>query len=419
MVGNEVRIGGFRVGVVDRILPGMASAGERTPNVRRGRAAGDRRGRAEARQADRAAAGGHAAPDPPALRARPEVHRAHAGPQHADVHGRATRSRSSSRSSRSSSTTSSTSRTTSSAANQRTVFEGYGTALAGRGQDDQPGDPDADPVPRPPRAGDDRALGPRHRAAQPVQGRPGRTSAQIAPVANTYAQLFVNMGTTFEALVAPPRPPAGHDRAAAPDARRRASTASRCSARSCATPASCRGALEPVARGDRALAAAGVRRVRGRHAGAGQGADPLPQHRARCSARSTTWRRTPTRCSALQRPAAHARGGDAAGGVRVAVPDGLQLLELLLDRRSASTCPRTCPAAPASAASRSRTTAPRTTGSTRPRATGRSTCPSAQDPKTAKDPQGDALAGPAQRRVRDRRSTRRATPTARSASAAT
>ena len=34
VVGNEVRLGGFRVGVVDRILPGVAGAGERTPNVR-------------------------------------------------------------------------------------------------------------------------------------------------------------------------------------------------------------------------------------------------------------------------------------------------------------------------------------------------------------------------------------------------
>ena len=54
VVGNEVRLGGFRVGVVDRILPGTASAGERARTWAGRRAAGDRGGRAEARQADRA-----------------------------------------------------------------------------------------------------------------------------------------------------------------------------------------------------------------------------------------------------------------------------------------------------------------------------------------------------------------------------
>ena len=44
VVGNEVRLGGFRVGVVDRILPGTASAG---------RARGERAPRATSRRRSR------------------------------------------------------------------------------------------------------------------------------------------------------------------------------------------------------------------------------------------------------------------------------------------------------------------------------------------------------------------------------
>ncbi len=57
--------------------------------------------------------------------------------------------------------------------NLRKVYEGYGTALAGRGQDINEVIRDAEPVPGPPRAGDDRAVRPRHRAEQPLPpGRP-------------------------------------------------------------------------------------------------------------------------------------------------------------------------------------------------------------------------------------------------------
>jgi virulence factor Mce-like protein len=81
----------------------------------------------------------------------------------------------------------------------RTVFEGYGDGLAGRG------------------AGINEAiegLVPFLRHLEPVMTtlsdpdteldeffkQAGRTSAQIAPVAETYSQLFTNMATTFEAL---------------------------------------------------------------------------------------------------------------------------------------------------------------------------------------------------------------------------
>jgi virulence factor Mce-like protein len=83
--------------------------------------------------------------------------------------------------------------------NLRTVLEGYGNGLAGRG------------------AGINRAiedLVPFMRHLEPVMRtlsapdteldeffkQAGRTSAQIAPVADVYAQLFGNMATTFEAL---------------------------------------------------------------------------------------------------------------------------------------------------------------------------------------------------------------------------
>ncbi len=85
--------------------------------------------------------------------------------------------------------------------NQRTVFEGYGNALAGRGQDINVVIQDAvpflrklEPVMRT-LSDDGTELNNFFRQA-------GRTSAQLAPVAATYADLFVNMGTTFEALSA-------------------------------------------------------------------------------------------------------------------------------------------------------------------------------------------------------------------------
>jgi virulence factor Mce-like protein len=83
--------------------------------------------------------------------------------------------------------------------NQRTALEGYGNALAGRGESIN-------------RAIED--LRPFMRHLEPVMRnlsapgteldnffrQAGRTSGQIAPVASQYASLFVNMATTFEAL---------------------------------------------------------------------------------------------------------------------------------------------------------------------------------------------------------------------------
>jgi virulence factor Mce-like protein len=83
--------------------------------------------------------------------------------------------------------------------NQRKALEGYGTAFAGRGEsinrairDLVPFVTHLEPVMRN-LSDPDTELNNFFRQA-------GRTSGQIAPVARTYASLFVNMGITFEAL---------------------------------------------------------------------------------------------------------------------------------------------------------------------------------------------------------------------------
>ena len=83
--------------------------------------------------------------------------------------------------------------------NQRTALEGYGTALSGRGEainraieDLVPFLTHLEPVMR--------ALSDPGTELNQFFRQAGRTSAQIAPVARTYAALFGNMATTFEAL---------------------------------------------------------------------------------------------------------------------------------------------------------------------------------------------------------------------------
>ena len=122
--------------------------GERAERPGR-RAAGDRGGRHEARQAGRAAAGGHAPADPPALGAGPEVHLADARPQLGETFARRRHDPArSSRSSRSSSTSSSTSRTTSSARTCARCSRATARRWPGRGAGHQRGDRGPGPVPR-------------------------------------------------------------------------------------------------------------------------------------------------------------------------------------------------------------------------------------------------------------------------------
>ena len=83
--------------------------------------------------------------------------------------------------------------------NIRTVFEGYGTALSGRGtainetiRDARPLFERLEPV--------FRNLSAPETELDNFFRQAGRTSAQIAPVAKTYASLFRNMGITFDAF---------------------------------------------------------------------------------------------------------------------------------------------------------------------------------------------------------------------------
>jgi virulence factor Mce-like protein len=83
--------------------------------------------------------------------------------------------------------------------NQRTALQGFGTALAGRGQSINraiealvPFVTHLEPVMR--------NLSDPDTELDEFFKQAGRTSAQIAPVATTYAALFGNMATTFEAL---------------------------------------------------------------------------------------------------------------------------------------------------------------------------------------------------------------------------
>ena len=95
VVGNDVKIGGTRVGAVSSITPKTLDDGTR-----------DRRARADARQGRRPAAQGLDADGPPALGARAQVRRDHARAVQRDLRRTATRSRSRRPGRRSSSTSS-------------------------------------------------------------------------------------------------------------------------------------------------------------------------------------------------------------------------------------------------------------------------------------------------------------------------
>ena len=129
------------------------------------------------------------------------------------------------------------------------------------------------------------------------------------------------MGTTFEALSRHPEQPARDDRArAARRSTRRIDSfpVQRPFLRDSADLAE---ELEPVADEiERSLPLVADAFEVGAPVQA-QGADALPRTPRRCSARSTTWPTNPNTLLALKRPAAHARGGHAARGVRGALPD--------------------------------------------------------------------------------------------------
>jgi virulence factor Mce-like protein len=197
VVGNEVRMGGFRVGVIDEILPDVAEPGERARDqdfaqraiavvrlkldkeveelpvdtavqIRPRSALGLKYISLEPGTSTRTFAPG--ATIPLAQSMKPIEIDEFFGIQDEEFRG-----------------------------NIQTVFEGYGNALAGRGvginvliQDLVPFLERLEPVMR--------NLSAPETELDNLFVQLGRTSRQIAPVADTYAQLFVNMGTTFEAL---------------------------------------------------------------------------------------------------------------------------------------------------------------------------------------------------------------------------
>ena len=254
--GNEVRIGGTRVGVVDEITP-----------KRLARRQGHRPAAHEARDDRQAAAQGLDDPHPPALGAGPEVR------------ARSPRARSSEGFDEGATIPlkqatpapvefdeflSTFDEKTRDAAQQQ--LNGFGTAFAGRGQDLNRAIQALNPllanlVPAMANLADDRTRLARFSEAL------GRTSAIVAPVAEQQASLFANLDTTFTALATIARPylqdvdqrrparAADRDRGAAQAARRSWPTP-RASSTSCA-PASrrCSGAARRPGR-----------RVRGRQA---------------------------------------------------------------------------------------------------------------------------------------------------------
>ena len=270
-----MRLGGFRVGVVDRILPGIASAGERARTWPRATSSGDRGDRHEARQAGRAAAGGHARADPAALGAGPEVHLADARAAARDLPGR-----------------------------RHDPAQAVAEADRARRLLQHP----ERRVPDQPAHG---ARGLRHRARRAAaqrhqrdDPRPAcRSSTHLEPVMTALSDPDTELRNLFRQAgphLGADRPGGEHLRAScsrtwAPPSRRCRATPDRLRARSSGCGPTLDAGIDsfPVQRPflrdtaapvaapapgggrDRALAAAGVRRVRGRDAGAGQGADPL------------------------------------------------------------------------------------------------------------------------------------------------
>ena len=150
-----------------------------------------------------------------------------------------------------------------------------------------------------------------------------------------------------------------------------------------------------------------------------EGAGAVRAHRGRAR-RALRGGREPEHAARAPGPRRRVLGRRAARRVRRALPDRLQLLELLLDRRSASTSPSRCAAARSSASCCAPTTATPGQPAVRldRRAAGRPARRRARDRRgrpPGAGPAGDAAH--ASVRARDRRG--RATPTARPASAAT
>jgi virulence factor Mce-like protein len=197
VVGNEVRLGGFRVGVVEDIRPGVAKAGETALNA-------DNPQRAIAVVDLKLDKTVEELPVDTRVQIRP---RSALGLKYISLHpGR------SERTFRPGATIPLSQsmkpieldeffgiQNAEFRKNQRKVFEGYGTALSGRGTDINEVIRDLRPF-----MGHLRPVMRNLSAPQTELNnffrQAGRFSGQVAPVARNYASLFVNMATTFEAF---------------------------------------------------------------------------------------------------------------------------------------------------------------------------------------------------------------------------
>ena len=208
----------------------------------------------------------------------------------------------------------STFRTTSSAANQRTVFEGYGNALAGRGQDinkviarrcvpflDAPRAGDARRCRTPTPSCDNffRQAGP-HLGADRAGGRHLRAAVR-------------EHGHHVRGAVAPRRAAAQDDRAAAPDARGGHPQLPGAAAVPARHRPSCRAGCEPVAERDRAVAAAAWPTRCDVGTPVQAKAPTLYRHTREVFRSLDDLAPNPNTLLGAARPATHARGGHAAG----------------------------------------------------------------------------------------------------------
>ena len=198
--GDEVRVGGFRVGAVEQI-------GATRVNTNRTRRPGDhRRGRPQAGQDGRAAGQGHLVHHPPALRARPEVRRG--GPRQGKktfAPGSTVRLGNGGVDSEPpielEDVLSTFDAKTREAA--KTGLEGFGSGLAGRGQSINEAIRELNPLLRSLTPVMCNLSDPDTELAGFFQGL-GRAAGEVAPVASTNAALFGNMADTFPAITRSP-----------------------------------------------------------------------------------------------------------------------------------------------------------------------------------------------------------------------
>ena len=229
---------------------------------------------------------------------------------------------------------------------QRTALQGFGSALAGRGTSINttieglvPFFTHLEPVMR-------NLSDPRTRLAR-LFGPAQRFAGELAPVAPVYAALFGNMATAFEAL--------GRD----PEALRLAIERS---------PATLEAGiqafpiqrpfladaevlfreLDPAARALERELPGITTAVRQRHAGS-QRRPALPSPHGRGLPLTRGPGREPQHAARPGRPRAHPGGRGAASGDGRALPDRLQLLDVLLDGHRQSISPSRCRAGTASA----------------------------------------------------------------------